>query len=74
MAKIIEERHREFDAEFGRTIVWPALLECDCKNVVELRDGLDNTCDQCGRNYNMSGQLVMHSRDPRVEEPYDDEY
>jgi hypothetical protein len=45
MAKIIEEKHWEYDAEFNRESFWPALLECDCKNVVELRDGLDNTCD-----------------------------
>ena len=70
MARIIEESRYEYDAEFGRSIFWPALLECYCGEEVELSDGLDNTCSGCGCNYNMSGQLVLHSRDPRVDEPY----
>ncbi len=72
MARIIDQATREYND--GYVAYWPAILECDCGNHLELSDGLDNTCDKCGRNYNMSGQLVMHSRDPRVEEPYDEDY
>ena len=69
MARIISDRLSWTD-EHGMFWHDPAVLECDCGNQVDLVDGLDNTCDQCGRNYNLSGQLVMHSRDPRVDEPY----
>ena len=70
MAEIVSERKLCMDAETGHIWREYAVLECDCGNELDLRDPLDNTCDQCGRNYNMSGQLVYHSRDPRVDEPY----
>ena len=47
---------------------------CECGYEVELLDGLDNFCEECDRCYNIMGQLVLPSRDPRVEEPYDDDY
>ena len=52
----------------------PAVLRCSCGYDIELVDGLDNPCDECGANYNMSGQRVLLSTDPRVEEYYDDDY
>lgn len=65
MAKIIIKRRGPYD---------PAMLLCDCGQTVDLYDPLDNTCDRCGANYNMSGQRVLHSSDPAVEEPYDEDY
>lgn len=35
----------------------PAVGICDCGESVAL-DGFTNTCDGCGRDYNMSGQLL----------------
>lgn len=35
----------------------PAVGRCCCSAKVEL-DGFTNTCDRCGRDYNMSGQLL----------------
>ena len=69
MAKIIQNRKRSAAGH-----VEPAVLRCDCGALVALTDGLDNPCSKCEANYNMSGQRVLFSRDPRVEEPYDDDY
>src|SRR5215510_4504784 len=35
-----------------------AVLRCDCGTHVELHDPLTNTCRTCGREFNMSGQLL----------------
>ena len=73
---IIKERETEDiyddDGNFIRvnTIEF-ALLRCRCGGEVYLSDPLDNECEGCGANYNMSGQSVLHSCDPDVEEPYD---
>ena len=69
MAKIVAPRMGWLD-EGGMFQYDVAVLQCDCGNQLDLIDPLDNTCFVCGRNYNMGGQLVLHSRDPRVEEPY----
>lgn len=37
--------------------VEPAEFECTCGSTVELH-GFTNTCECCGRDYNMSGQLL----------------
>ena len=68
-ASIVEPSHH---CEDGRFV--PAILRCVCGAYITLSDGLDNCCFECPRVYNMSGQLVLHSRDPRVEEPYWDDY
>ncbi len=48
-------------------------IECECGEEIDLVDGLDNPCPKCDRNYNLFGQLVLRSYDPRVEEPYEDD-
>lgn len=37
--------------------VAPAVGQCACNAHVDL-DGFTNTCDRCGRDYNMSGHLL----------------
>jgi len=37
--------------------VEPAIGLCGCGSKMDL-DGFTNTCDRCGRDYNMSGQLL----------------
>lgn len=39
----------------------PAMARCHCGSEICLADALDNTCDDCGRTYNMSGQEVTPS-------------
>jgi hypothetical protein len=36
----------------------PAVLACLCAETVTLYDPLTNGCDRCGREYNLSGQLL----------------
>lgn len=53
-----------FEATGVREHVWsytqPAIGKCSCGHRVEL-DAFTNTCD-CGRDYNMSGQLLAPRR------------
>ena len=42
---------------FRHTYTEPAIGLCDCGKEVELF-GFTNTCEGCGRDYNMSGQLL----------------
>jgi hypothetical protein len=49
-----------------------SLLRCDCGDELYLHDPLDNLCT-CGRCYNMSGQKVLPSWHPDIEEPLDPE-
>lgn len=42
------------------TYMEPAVLECNCGEMVHLHNPLDNFCD-CGECYNMSGQHVIPS-------------
>lgn len=69
MAKIISERMCNQDWG-GFVECEPAVLLCDCGNQLDLKHPLDNCCFICGRNYNMSGELVLYSRDELVDEPY----
>jgi hypothetical protein len=39
----------------------PAVGQCSCGMHVEL-DGFTNTCERCGSDYNMSGQLLAPRR------------
>lgn len=39
----------------------PAEGFCTCGTLVMLSDPLDNVCDNCGRCYNSSGQMVTPS-------------
>lgn len=41
------------------TYTEPAILKCDCGSHVRLH-GFTNTCDNCERDYNMSGQLLAN--------------
>jgi len=58
-----------------RTWIEPAIGRCNhCGTRVHLHDPLDNDCEGCGANYNMSGQEVRHSMSPFNDEPYYDDY
>ena len=39
----------------------PAIARCTCGESIELSDPLDNTCYDCGRTFNSSGQEVTPS-------------
>jgi hypothetical protein len=43
---------------FSYTYNEPAELKCSCDNVVTLESSWCNTCDNCGCEYNGSGQLL----------------
>jgi hypothetical protein len=40
-----------------RRFMEPAVLECDCGEHIRLQD-FTNTCDNCGADYNLFGQLL----------------
>lgn len=48
----------------------PAVLRCDCGAEVELWDALTNSCEQCDRNYNMSGQKLAPVEQWEAEDRY----
>ena len=66
MLKIIRQSGHEevkIPNSNGATYTRPirAVGECPCGDTVEL-DGFTNTCDTCGRDYNMSGQELAPRR------------
>ena len=36
----------------------PTVIRCQCRRGEVALDGFTNTCDRCGRDYNMSGQVL----------------
>ena len=43
--------------EYAQSWSEPAILRCDCGSNLELF-GFTNPCDNCGRDYSMSGELL----------------
>jgi hypothetical protein len=43
---------------FYNSYVEAAVGRCECGGTVQLDDGLENFCDECGACYNMAGQRV----------------
>lgn len=54
--KIIQEKEWQTDPETGKEYLCDRIGKCECGEEIIL-DCFTNTCE-CGRDYNMSGQLL----------------
>ncbi len=53
VARIAQEEIRDSETF---ELIEAQIIECECKAQIQLWDSWANGCDQCGREYNGSGQ------------------